>query len=138
MDMLKSLLGVVLVLGLCSIAFLGRDWDSDQASRARVGVLEVIYRPASARPADAQPPESVEAATAPTVQDQTLVVDAEALNLRAGPSTTTEVLRALPQGTVVAEAARTGNWVQVRTADGEVGWMSARYLRGSTLDLPAI
>jgi hypothetical protein len=134
-DILKSLLGIIVLFCVCSLAFLGRGWDTDEAWRGRVAALEVVYRPADARPPDIGPPvEHVEAAAVVTVQQLLLVVDAEALNLRAGPSATAEVLRALPRGTVVVEESRSGNWVQVRTEDDAVGWMSARYLRAPTTD----
>jgi uncharacterized protein YraI len=53
-----------------------------------------------------------------------------ALNLRSGPDTTFPIITALRAGTVVALIGRTADngWVQVRTADGTTGWLSAPFV----------
>jgi uncharacterized protein YraI len=52
------------------------------------------------------------------------------LNLRTGPGITFEVIKALPAGTVVTLLGRNSSstWLQIRTADGIVGWMSTPFL----------
>jgi uncharacterized protein YraI len=52
------------------------------------------------------------------------------LNLRTGPGTSFAVIRALPAGSVVTLVGRNSSstWLQVRTADGTVGWMSTPFL----------
>ena len=57
-----------------------------------------------------------------------------ALNLRTGPDTTFPIITALRAGTVVGMIGRTADngWVQVRTADGTTGWLSAPYVIPTT------
>lgn len=59
-------------------------------------------------------------------------VQSRALNLRAGPSTSYRVLRALSRNTVVSVIERKGSWarVYVQNTGGEnvEGWVSASYL----------
>jgi uncharacterized protein YraI len=52
------------------------------------------------------------------------------LNLRTGPGTSFDVIEALPAGTVVTLVGRnsSSSWLQVRTAEGVVGWMSTPFL----------
>ena len=70
-----------------------------------------------------------DAAAAPRWQ----VVDASALNVRAGPGTAEPVLDSLPRGAVAEGTGRTelvdGDlWVELRLCDGATGWASARFL----------
>lgn len=57
-------------------------------------------------------------------------VTANVLNVRTGPGTDTAVARQVRQGTVLPVLGRNeaGTWLQVRTADGIVGWVSAQYV----------
>ncbi|MCC7370047.1 MAG: SH3 domain-containing protein [Chloroflexi bacterium] len=60
--------------------------------------------------------------------------DGDRLNLRAGPSTTDPIARALEPGTTltVTGSARTvggTRWLPVRTADGQSGWVSQQYVQ---------
>lgn len=56
------------------------------------------------------------------------------LNMRTGPGTSFDVIRALPAGTVVTLLGRNANasWLQVRAADGTTGWMSAPFMITTT------
>jgi len=49
-------------------------------------------------------------------------------NLRAGPSTTDAVLAVLSQSTPVLPQRSSGEWVLVRTPDGDAGWVHASLL----------
>lgn len=138
MDIIKAIFGVGLVLAWCSLAFFGRDWDGETRLGAAVTRSEVEFRPDLYQAPAVQPllePTTTSTASSSAVPPEPLlIVEAEALNLRAGPSTSAAVMRALPRGTAVAERARSGNWVEVRAGDGTVGWMSARYLREPAQD----
>lgn len=61
----------------------------------------------------------------------------QAVNLRTGPGQDFDRIRLLPQGEVVSVLGRTaqGDWLQVQTADGATGWVSAPYF---TVDNAAI
>jgi uncharacterized protein YraI len=69
------------------------------------------------------------------------------LHLREGPGTEHPILATLPQGTVVGFTGftdDTGDWVQVESADGHVGWVAAQFLsnvpdglQDHNADLPA-
>ncbi|WP_289042650.1 SH3 domain-containing protein [uncultured Aliiroseovarius sp.] len=59
-------------------------------------------------------------------------VDAQALNMRAGPGTGAAILRTLPAGTSVSILVREGSWakvfVQGATGQDAEGWVSTRFL----------
>lgn len=55
-------------------------------------------------------------------------VGASALNVRAGPSSSTAKLFVLQPGTKVAAAESEGKWVRIITPDGQEGWVFGRYL----------
>jgi uncharacterized protein YgiM (DUF1202 family) len=69
-------------------------------------------------------------------------VDNDALNVRQGPGAAYEGLGALSRDDEVAVLAlnKTGEWVLVKTADGEYGWTSLDYLSvdGSLADAPQV
>lgn len=58
-------------------------------------------------------------------------VDTGRLNVRGGPAITFSIITSIPYNTVVTliGKASTGTWVQVRLADGRVGWVNRIHLR---------
>lgn len=93
-------------------------------------LLADAYAPASratadlgaATPTGATPGETVVAAV------EVLTVNASALNVRAEPSSGSQVLGRLLQGETVEVAQRKNGWVEVANADGLVGWAHGDYL----------
>jgi hypothetical protein len=74
------------------------------------------------------------APTSPAVASRRGVVGATGANLRAGPSTSSAVIAALPRDAEVTLVERRGSWMQVRTAsrDGtrqQEGWVYAPSLK---------
>jgi uncharacterized protein YgiM (DUF1202 family) len=57
-----------------------------------------------------------------------LIVTSEALNLRAGPNKTTEILGRLMRGEAVEVEARENGWVRVASSSGATGWASEKFL----------
>ena len=58
-----------------------------------------------------------------------MFVTASAVNFRAGPSTSDPVVASLRRGAVVtAVGAPSGDWMQIRDADGRVGFISGQFL----------
>lgn len=59
-----------------------------------------------------------------------LRVNASALNLRGGPSTSSQILDVLDQGTIITcvETSGASGWVRVESADGTRGWVSRQYV----------
>jgi uncharacterized protein YgiM (DUF1202 family) len=55
-------------------------------------------------------------------------VNAGALNVRAGPSSSSGQLAALPMGTEVEIIGTEGKWSEIATADGLQGWAFTKYL----------
>jgi SH3-like domain-containing protein len=51
-----------------------------------------------------------------------------AVNLRAGPSTSTSTIKVLPEGAKVAVLGENRGWVNVALPDGQSGWVYERYL----------
>jgi SH3-like domain-containing protein len=52
------------------------------------------------------------------------------VNLRAGPSSSTQTLLVLRPGDRVSVIEANNGWVNVALADGQVGWVSAKYVNG--------
>jgi len=61
--------------------------------------------------------------------EATLFVSASSLNLRESPSTNGRVLASLKHNTKVQAGERRSGWVLV-SAQGQLGWVSERYLSG--------
>lgn len=62
---------------------------------------------------------------------QTLyVVDELKINFRSGPTNSHRIIKLLPSGTALTfiQSDETGEWSQVRTADGEEGWVLTQYV----------
>ncbi len=74
-------------------------------------------------------PSSYSASFAQT-GETTVVVNADTLNVREGPGTNYRVLDRVTRGTslVVLSRNASGDWLQVRTPRGVVGWVSALYV----------
>ena len=135
MNILKTVLGITILLCTVSLAFLGRDWDGGSRYPA---VGSVVYTqmpvetpaPLVAQAAIMQPmaPIAGSPVDPAAVGGDRLVVMAAALNMRTSPNNTSGVVRSYPRGTTVAELSRNGGWIQVQTDDGVVGWMYQRYL----------
>jgi uncharacterized protein YraI len=51
-----------------------------------------------------------------------------AVNMRAGPSTSTSTIMVLPPGEPVAVLGRNKGWINVALPDGQTGWVYQRYL----------
>lgn len=90
--------------------------------------------PAVAAPAKSTPArvslsvQPVEAIEPPEPAAEKWYVTAGALNVRAGPSSATEQLAALPMGTEVEILSTEGKWSEVAAADGLRGWAFTKYL----------
>lgn len=64
-------------------------------------------------------------------------VTARTLNMRVSPGTEQRVVKQLLRHTWLEKLEDVGGWARVRTADGEVGWVAARYLEPETAPPPA-
>ncbi|MHB1103952.1 MAG: SH3 domain-containing protein [Devosia sp.] len=89
----------------------------------------VVVPPAEPAPVRAslsvQPVAVVEA---PRPAAEKWYVTAGALNVRAGPSSGSQLLAALPMGTAVEVSGTQGKWTEILTADGLKGWVFTKYL----------
>lgn len=92
-----------------------------------------------AHPAQAAPSKPVPALASLSVQPvatpdepapevEKRYVTAGALNVRAGPSSASEQIAALPMGTEVEVRGNEGRWLEITAADGVKGWAFAKYL----------
>jgi hypothetical protein len=130
----------VLLLG-CWLSFFGRDWQQGPALAPLTATAALPIEPiAEASPAlreagaevatilaglpeETSPAPDISPAFAPTH-----VVRAVALHLRERPSSASPSLGSYPRGTLLMAYGREANWVEVRLADGTLGWMSVRYI----------
>lgn len=87
--------------------------------------------PMPSRPVVAQPVKAV-----PLSEVKTLYVVADALNVRATPSTSGPVLQKLPQGFAVAAREQSNEWIGFLMRDGSTGWMRTDYLSDTMPALP--
>ena len=86
-----------------------------------------------------QPTETPSPTAAPTETPAFMapaIVISGRLNLRAGPSTFFEILRAFPEGSRVTtlEMTADGDWIKVAAEDGAQGWVFASFLDLSALE----
>jgi uncharacterized protein YgiM (DUF1202 family) len=88
--------------------------------------------PMPGRPVVAQPVKAV-----PLSEVKTLYVVADALNVRATPSTSGPVLQKLPQGFAVAAREQANEWIGFLMRDGSTGWMRTDYLSDTMPPPPA-
>ena len=59
-------------------------------------------------------------------------IDAGKLNLRAGASVAYSVIQTLREGQRlnITDAPAQGNWIQIKTLAGVIGWLNAKYCKG--------
>jgi SH3-like domain-containing protein len=77
---------------------------------------------------DAEAGLAVEPALAVGEADASVV---SAVNMRAGPSTSTQTLMVLKAGEPLRVIETSGGWVNVALADGTTGWVYSRYVSGA-------
>ncbi len=63
----------------------------------------------------------------PTPKPPRVRVPANA-NMRSGPGVSYTIVAVISAGSSIALSLRQGDWYEVRTADGQVGWMSSLVL----------
>lgn len=80
-------------------------------------------------PADTLDGAPADAATAPADIRYTT---ANSLNMRAAPSGNGAVIAGLPKGTRVSVTDTEGNWLFVKTDNGETGWISNSFASADT------
>jgi N-acetylmuramoyl-L-alanine amidase len=82
----------------------------------------------SAMPPSEQTPPAKEAPQPPSSDSAddavTATVAASAVNLRGQPTTQGELLSTLAQGTSLRVLEKRGDWYQVKTPDGKIGWVA--------------
>jgi len=65
----------------------------------------------------------------PALADTATVVEGTRVNLRSGKLDTYRVVKALEPGTVVEVMRQEQAYVQVKTSEGEVGWLPLRFVK---------
>ena len=98
------------------------------------GVSADAAAPAQQVPAGDEAADAAEETVDPT---QVARVGDVAVNMRAGPSTTTGVIRPLQPGESLTLIETDGGWASVTTEDGQTGWVYASYLTGPGLSAAA-
>ena len=65
----------------------------------------------------------------PALADTATIVEGAPVKLRSGKFDTYRVVKALDPGTVVEILKQEQSYVQVKTAEGDVGWLSLRFVK---------
>ena len=65
----------------------------------------------------------------PALADTATIVEGAPVKLRSGKYDTYRVVKALDPGTVVEILKQEKSYVQVKTAEGDVGWLSRRFVK---------
>ena len=65
----------------------------------------------------------------PAFADTATIVEGAPVKLRSGKFDTYRVVKALDPGTVVEILKQEQSYVQVKTAEGDVGWLSRRFVK---------
>jgi uncharacterized protein YgiM (DUF1202 family) len=89
-----------------------------------------LSEPAAYAAPPAPPPAALVAATPaeePAAEDLRTIT-AGALNMRAEPNKSAQLISSLPRGTVVAVSRTSGSWAYVTAPDGSSGWLSQNFL----------
>ena len=79
-------------------------------------------------PAPEPPPPAAPSAPAAEAVIATVRVTASALNVRATPSTDADVVTQVKKNQSLSVLQRDQSWVKVRLANGEEGWVAARFV----------
>jgi uncharacterized protein YraI len=95
--------------------------------------LSVLAPPADSDefPMDVAEPEPAPEAVVPPNAKRLTV--SSAVNMRAGPSTSTSTMKVLPVGEKVAVLGENRGWINIVLPDGQSGWVYERYLTDGTL-----
>jgi uncharacterized protein YgiM (DUF1202 family) len=154
MAAIRSFFGVAVVLLGCWLAFFGREWNPPPplgsisiapphllATEAHLDASAIAAQPEPAPaitnalvspPAAATNPPAQAPGATPAERTAgftpTHVVATNGLNLRAGPNSSSAVVRPYPRGTPVAVTETANSWMRVLLEDGTTGWMFGRYL----------
>lgn len=105
------------------------------AAAATAEAMGITLEPAEqGEPTETLPPTATPTET-PTFLAPAIVISGR-LNLRAGPSTFFEILRAFPEGSrlTTLEMTADGTWIKVAAEDGTQGWVFASFLDLSALE----
>lgn len=114
------ILVVLVVLGL-SQCFRTPDSSSSSNIASRQTASST---PAS--PAVVSPPASTSVSNGPTSSSQIRYVTASALNMRASPSTSADIVGKLPNGQQITVIGQESDWFLVQIGSSQ-GWVSGRY-----------
>ena len=83
----------------------------------------------AAPPPPPPPPEAPPAVQEkPAPPPETVHVTGSKLNVRSQPTTSSSTVARVKKGEKLTVLGRDGDWVQVKTADGTAGWVSAKYV----------
>ena len=132
----------VAVILVVVVVFAQLKATSTNANGVEAAAIDPLLTPQSAQPVDTPtqlilPTESSAVNTGDTtpVFAGDATVNVKTLNMRTGPGTQYEVVAAFASGTRLSLLGKdsSGAWVNVKAAEGQAGWMSAKYV---TLSVP--
>ena len=112
-----------LLLVLLLLPSLACSLTSSLAPGAMVASMPTITPTPGVSPALPTPTDTA----TPTHETTCTVTAAEALNLRAGPGTSYQVIDWLKPGQVLTVIDQAGTWIQVTTPTGAAGWVNLIY-----------
>lgn len=96
-----------------------------------IALTAAVLRCATPAPAP-EPVQPPEPAPAPVVQEEKVIgtvrVTASALNVRRDASTDADVVVQVKRGERLSLLAADESWMKVRTANGDTGWVAARFV----------
>jgi len=102
---------------------LGEPDSIHRVKRVLPAVLLVGFACAAPSPAPKTAPEPAEERVIGTVS-----VKATALNVRTGSSTEADIVKLVKRGEKLSLLKDDGEWLKVKLASGEVGWVSAQHV----------
>lgn len=107
-----------------------RRLDAEVAPPPRVEPSQEPERVAMAPPVETPVPAAVQTTPDPVLP--TGIVGPQAVNLRAGPSTSAQQISVLHPGEAVQTGENSGGWIKVTRSDGSSGWVYSTYLSTGT------
>jgi uncharacterized protein YgiM (DUF1202 family) len=101
--------------------------ESAPKRRSKIDTEALLQETTLAAQPKPAPPESTPDSL-PQPDEDVRHVSASTLRMRAGPSTSAELVGSYPRGSAMTIQEQSGAWYRVTAPDGRTGWMALKYL----------
>ena len=141
-----ALIGTVAKGTKCEVLGKSGDWYQVKTPQGKIGYIRGDYLKVesvtvtptptptpTATPTVTPTPTPTATPTPETKQVATVVNVNTAVNMRSGPSTSTALIGTVAKGTKCEVLGKSGDWYQVKTPQGKIGYIRGDYLKVETV-----